>query len=223
MKNLINTFITPRKIFESLKEKPEWVTPFIIILVTVAITATLTIEMTKETMMMKQEEIMRERGLTDEQIEQAMKFAAGPFVMVTGAISAAIFTTIIFLLFALLLNIFIPLFGGIGAYNRVFSVICFSAMVIVPADILKLILIAITRSPYVSTSLALFVPNLAKESFIYQLLSGLDFFMFWEMILVSLGISITNEIKRDNAYIIVFIIWIASIFISIGFGMFRPH
>lgn len=222
MNKIIDIFIAPTKVFTSLKEKPKWVIPFIIVLVVIAITATLTISMTKESILVKQEEKMRERGMTEEQIEQAKKFTTGPVMMISGAVGAVVFTTITLLIFTLVVNLFIPLFSGKGAFKNVFSVVCFSALIKVPSAILKFILIAITRSLYVTTSLALFVPNLIKESFGYKLLSGFDLFMIWEMILVSLGISITNEIKKQYAYILVFIIWVASIFIGIGFGVLIP-
>jgi uncharacterized membrane protein YkgB len=70
----------------------------------------------------------------------------------------------------------------------------------------------------VTTSLALLAPNLAKNSFGYQLLAGFDFFIIWEMILVAMGISITNNITRKNAYILIGVIWVISIFIQAGFG-----
>ncbi len=218
----MDIFMAPTKVFTSLKEKPEWVTPFIIVLVIVALSAVLTVSMTRETIVATQEEAMRERGMTDEQIEQAIKVASGPVLTITSAVGAAIFVVIILLVLAFVLNLFIPMFGGTGAFKIVFSVVCFSALIKVPAAILKMILISIKNSPYVTTSLALFVPGLAKDSFGYQLLAGFDFFVIWEMIVVALGISITNAIKRKNAYILVFIIWIASLFIGIALGMFRP-
>jgi hypothetical protein len=224
MDKIINIFTAPTKLFTSLKEKPEWLVPFIIVLVVVAATAVLTINMTKETVMAQQEEILRDQGMTEEQIEQAMQFAGGPATMIIGAIGGAFITAIIMLLFAAIINLLIPVFGGIGAFKNIFSVVCFSALVKVPAGILRIILIAITKSPYVTTSLALFAPNLAKTSFGYQLLSGIDFFMVWEMILVSMGISITSGLKKKSAYILVFLVWIASIFIGIGLGgIFTPR
>jgi hypothetical protein len=73
----------------------------------------------------------------------------------------------------------------------------------------------------VTTSLALLVPNLAKESFTYQLLSGFDLFIIWQMVLVAMGINITNNVPKKNAYILIFVIWFVSIFIGIGFrGIF---
>jgi hypothetical protein len=223
MTKLLDIFHAPTRVFSRLKEKPEWVTPFVIVLVVVALTATLTVTMTRETVMVQQEEIMRERGMSEEQIEQAMKFASGPVAMISGAIVAPLFIAIILVVFAAVLNLFIPLFGGKGAFKSVFSVVCFSALIKVPAAILRLILIAITKSPYATASLALFAPNLAKTSFGYRFLASVDFFIIWEMILVALGISITNAIERKNAYILVFIIWVASIFIGIGFGAFGPR
>lgn len=224
MNELLNIFTAPRKTFTGLKEKPKWATAFVIVLIVVAIVAAFTISMTRKTVMVGQREAMEERGLSEEEIERAMKFTQGPVAIVGAAVGGAIFIAIILLLFALVINLFIPLLGGKSLYRTIFSVVCFSALIKVPAAALKLILIAITKSIYVTTSLALLVPNLAKTSFAYQLLSGFDFFIIWEMILVSLGISITSGIKQKNAYILVFIIWIATLFIGIGIGgIFGPR
>jgi hypothetical protein len=186
--------------------------------VVVAVTAAMTVNLTRETIIARQEEVFEERGLTEEQIEQARQFTSGPAIMISSVLGAVIFTAILLLGFSLVTNLFIPLFGGESGFKKVFSVICFSALVTVPAAILKLIMIAITKSPFVTTSLALVVPSLAKTSFLYQLLAGFDFFVLWEMILVAMGISITNSVVRKNAYILVFMIWIVSIFVGIGLG-----
>jgi len=216
--SIMDIYFAPIRVFNAIKEKPQWITPFIIVLVAVAVTAVVTVSLTRETIIAQQEEIFQERGLSEEQIEQAKQFTSGPAIVISSAVSALIFTAILLLIFALVTNLFIPLFGGESGFKKVFSVICLSALVAVPAAILKLIMIAITKSPYVTTSLALLVPNLAKTSFVYRLLAGFDFFILWEMILVALGICITNNVIRKNAYILVFLIWIASIFIGTGLG-----
>jgi hypothetical protein len=223
MGTIMDIYMAPRKVFTRLKEKAQWVTPLVIVLVVIALVAALALNFTRETLAVQQRETLEQRGMSEEQIEQTMKFTQGPVAIIAAAVSAAIFTTIILLLFALVINLFVPLFGGKSLFKIVFSVVCFSALIKVPAAILKLILIAVTKSPFVTTSLALLAPNLAKNSFAYQLLAGFDFFIIWEMMLVAIGISITNEIKQNNAYILVFIIWIASVFIGIGLsGLSRP-
>ena len=224
MGTIMDIYMAPKKVFTKLKEKPKWVTPFVIVLIVVAITAALTVNITRETVMTHQREALEERGLSEEEIEQAMKLTQGPVAMIGAAVGGAIFIAIILLLFALVINLFIPLLGGKSLYKTIFSVVCFSALIKVPAAVFKLILIAITKSLYASASFALLVPTLAKESFEYRLLSGFDFFIIWEMILVSLGISITSGIKQKNAYILVFIVWIATLFIGVGIsGVFGPR
>ena len=214
--NIMDIYFAPSKIFTALKEKPQWVIPLIIVLVVVALTAALTVNFSRDEIMARQEEALREQGRSEEEIERAMEFTSGPIIFIGSALSATIFTAVLMLLFALFVNLFIPLFGGESGFKTVFSVICFSSLVIIPAAILKLVLIAITKSPYVTTSLALLAPGLAKDSFVYKLLAGFDFFVFWEMILVALGVNITNSIAKKNAYVLVFAIWIISIFVGVG-------
>ncbi len=219
--NIMDIYFAPSKVFKAIKEKPRWIMPIIIVLVVVTVTAALTVHFSRDAIVARQEEAMIERGLTEEQMEQARQFTSGPIIVISSAVGALFFTVVLLALFTLIVNLFIPLFSGESGFKTVFSVICYSALIAVPAAILKLILIGITKSPFVTTSLALLVPNLAKESFTYQLLSSFDFFVIWQMILVAMGINITNNVPKKNAYILIFIIWFVSIFIGIGFrGIF---
>ncbi len=223
MKNLIDIFINPSAVFRGIKEKPDWLKPLIVVLVGLCILSLLTISTTHDLITAQQIEAMRERNMSDEQIEQAMKFTSGPFIYVSAVIGTIISVSIILLIFALLLNVFIPMAGGEGSYKVVFSVVSYAALVKIPAHLLRWILIMIKKSLEVTTSLALFVPNLPVNSFAYRLLSSFDFFIIWEMILVAMGISLTNNLKKEKAYILVFVIWFASILLGIGLGQaFRP-
>jgi len=216
--SILDIYFAPRKVFTALKEKPRWILPLVIVLVVVALTAVLTVNLAREEITMRQEEVMRERGLSEERMEQARQFTQGPVAIISGALSAAIFTVILVLVFTVATNLFVPLFGGESGFKKIFSVICFSALVVVPSAILKLIMVGITKSPDVTTSLAMFASGLGRDTFAYQLLAGFDFFIIWEMILVSIGISITNGIPRKNAYMLVFTILLVSIFVGIGLG-----
>jgi hypothetical protein len=211
MDNLINIFFAPAKVFTSLKEKPDWTKPFFVFLAFMAIVSALTIVATKDTIAAQQESALRERGMTEEQIQQAQQFIGSPVTIVIGAVGAMIATAAILLIFALLLNVFIPLLGGKGSYRHVFSLVSHCTLVNIPGQIIRIVLMFITRTPYVSTSLALLAPNLAKHSFLFRVLNGIDFFVFWEMCLVAYGITHTNAIKKENAYILVFAIWVISI------------
>jgi hypothetical protein len=219
---MINIFFSPTKVFPSLKEKPSWALPLVIVLVFVALTAVVTVIATKDMAQARQEEMLKERGLTDEQIQQAKTFMSGPLPVVFGAIGAIILTTIILLLFALLINVLIPPLGGAGGFAKVFSVVSYAALVKVPGSIIRIILVLMTKSLYATTSLAAFMPNLARHSLVFQLLTNLDIFIIWEMLLVSLGIHITNDLKKNNSYLLIFGIWVGSIILGIALGSLTP-
>jgi hypothetical protein len=218
MLNLLNIFFSPTKVFEQLKEKREWIRPLVVVLVLIALSAVITFYVTRDTALARQEEIMRERGMSEEQIEQAKQFTSGPIAAVLGGVSAIIITVMILLIFSLLVNVLIPVFGGASSFKAVFSVICHAALVRIPSTIIRMILIAVTGSLYVSASLALLVPGMDKMSFAYRVLAGFDGFVIWELALVALGISITNNISKKNAFILVFLILLVSIFIGAALG-----
>jgi hypothetical protein len=221
MNKLFDVFSAPTRLFTNLKEKPKWAMPFIIVLIVIALAASATVVLTKDALITRQEEVLKERGLDDEQIEQTKKFMQGPLPVVFGGIGGAIFVGVLLLLFTVILNLFVPVFGGTSGFKSVLTVVSFSAMIKVPSAILKIILMAITKSPFVTTSLALIASNLEKTSFVYQLLAGFDFFIIWEMILVAIGINIINGVRKQNAYVLVFLIWLVSLFIGIGLSFLR--
>ena len=221
MNRLFDVFSAPSRLFTNLKEKPKWIIPFIIVLVVIALAASSTVVLTKDAIITRQEEMLKERGMNDEQIEQTRKFMQGPLPVVFGGISGAIFVGVLLLLFTVILNLFLPVFGGTSGFKSVLTVVSFSALIKVPSAILKIILMAITKSPFVTTSLALVASNLEKTSFVYQLLAGFDFFIIWEMILVAIGINIISGVKKQNAYVLVFLIWFVSLFIGIGLSFLR--
>ncbi len=212
MGRMLDVFFAPSKVFTYLKEKPHWTVAFIVILVVVALAAAISVGIAREDIMARQAEALRQQDLTEEQMERAQGFVSGPFLYISSAVGAVIFTTILLLLFAFILNLLIPVFGGTGAFKTVFSVVTHAGLVKVLAAILKVILVAITKSIQVTTSLALLAPNMDKGAFGYQLLTGCDFFIIWEMILVAVGINITNNVSKKNAYILVFLIWVVSLF-----------
>jgi len=218
MNKIIDLYFSPGRVFRGLKEKPEWIVPLIVVLIVLAIISLLTISSTRDLISARQEEAMKERGMTDEQIELARKISSGPILFASAGIGSIITTLIILLIFAGILNVLVTMLGGEGSFKSVFSVISYSALVKIPGNTLRFILILLKHSLDVSTSFTLFFPGLATNSFAYKLLNGFDFFILWEMALVAYGISITNNLKKENAYVLVFALWIASIFLGLGLG-----
>lgn len=221
MNKLIDIFFSPTKVFSGLKEKPDWLKPFIVVLVIVAIVGVLTYVFSRDAIFAQQEEIMRERGLSEEQIEQAQNIARSPVVVILTGISGAFSIAVILVLFTLILFLLVPLFGGKAQFPVILSVVCYAAMITAFGGILRLVLVAITKNPLSNFSPAAFAGGIEKTSFLFRLLLGVDLFVIWEMILVALGLNVTSDLKKENAYILVFIIWLVSLFVGAALGGLR--
>ncbi len=221
MKKIVDIFFSPSMVFASLKEKPDWIKPFIIILLVIMVVSMLTFMLSRDTIVAQQEELLRERGLSEEQIEQAQRITGSPVIMVVSGISGAFFTAVVLVLFTLILFLLVPLFGGKAQFPIIMSVVCYAAMITALGALLRLILVGVTKSPYSNFSLALFAGGMEKTSFSFRLLTGIDLFIIWEMILVAMGIHITSEVKKENAYILVFLIWVVSLFVGALLGGLR--
>ena len=221
MNKMMDIFFSPGKVFTSLREKPDWLKPFVVILLVIAIVSVLSFVLSRDTIIAQQEEMMRERGLTDEQIEQAQSITGSPVIMVVSGISGAFFTAIVLVLFTLILFLLVPLFRGKAQFPVILSVVCYAGLITALGAILRLILVGITKSPFANFSLAAFASSMPRTSFPFRLLMGVDLFIIWEMILVSMGIHITSEIKKENTYILVFIIWAVSLVVGALLGGLR--
>ncbi len=221
MNKMIDIFFSPGRVFAGLKEKPDWLKPLIVLLLVIAIVSVMIFVLSRDTILTQQEELMRERGLGEEQIAQAQRITGSPIIMVVSGFSGAFFTALVLVLFALILFLLVPLFGGNARFPVIMSVVCYAGLITGLGAILRLVLVAITNNPYSSFSPAGFAANMSKTSFFVRILTGIDLFIVWQMILVSMGIHITSDIKKENAYLLVLIIWVTSLFLGALLGGLR--
>lgn len=207
-------FVAPRRVFLGLEERPGWVAPFVVVLVVLSLSAALTVSFTREAILTRQREVRLEQGLTEPQIQQSERVLSGPIPVLSAGISTAIITGLLFLVAAGIYNLLVPLLGGTSSFRKVFSVFSYSALVLIPGSVLKVILAGVTRSPWVTTSLALFTPFLDRTSFGYRFLAGIDLFSIWHLVIFASGIAITNRLKRERSYPLVFSLWLIFILIA---------
>jgi hypothetical protein len=219
IKRLGGIFSSPSRVFAELGQDPRWIVPFLLVLVILSLSASLTVSFSREAILAQQREVLLERGLTEAQIQEAAAVTAGPMPMVLAGISTAVITGLLFLVAAALYNLLIPLLGGTSSFRRIFSTLSYSALVLIPGSILRLILVSVTRSPQVTTSLALFVPFLEQKSFGYHFLAGIDFFSIWQLAIFALGVSIITGLKKSRAYSLIFGIWICFLLGSTALGL----
>jgi hypothetical protein len=202
-------FLAPRNYFLKLREKPLFVIPLIIILIFTLIQTYVANRYTKVSEIIKR---MEERGATPEQIERVEGFLKRPTRLIISLVSASIFTLIFLLIIALIFNFSLTLLGIEGNFEKTLAVVCGAGLVSAFGSLIRSIIIILRQSPFVTTSLALFLPK--NSGLLFRFLSRFDFFTIWQIILIALGLKIVFDIKGNKTYYLVIGIWLFWVIIS---------
>jgi len=212
---IINIFFEPKRVFESLKIKPTWLIPFIIVIL-LAIGSfyyTFPLIMDQQVQRIQEMEQIPEarkleiiEGMREKDSPPLWQLAMPP---VFGLIVLVVVAGILYLVFNVLL-------GGDSTYRRVLSVYSYSGLVAIPSMIVKFPLIKIKGDLNVQTSLALLLSANAKDTFLYSVLSGFDIFSLWQVILVSMGMGVIYKYTTKKTFTTVVILWIMWIFLKSG-------
>lgn len=210
--NIFDIYFSPTRYFAKIREKPHYLIPLIMIVIITIIGSLVTLAIIKPEQKIIE---LREQNIPEEQIQKAEKYLRGPMPYVFAIIASIIVVPIGLLIVALIFNFLLPLINVTGQFLVTFSIVVGSALVRIPAIIIRMLLTVIKGSPFVYTSLALFTPMISKNTFIFRLLSKFDFFTIWEIALIAFGLQTVYDIKEKNkCYYLVFGIWLAYIIVT---------
>jgi hypothetical protein len=212
---VLSIFFEPRKVFESLKIKPTWLVPFIIVILLGMVYYYYAYPIIMSEQVAK---IQANEKIPEEQKQAIIERMGGGehppvwqlgITPIGGLIYLVIASAVLFLVFNVLL-------GGDSTFRKVFSVYCYSALVGIPATIVKLPLTLVKKSTDVQTSLAILLSPDAKGSFLYNILSSFDIFVIWQVILISIGLAVVYKFTPKKSYTTVFVLWIVYVFLKSG-------
>lgn len=212
---VVSIFFEPRKVFESLKIKPTWLVPVII----VAVLGMGFFYYTFPYIMNEQVQNIRDNDRIPEEhkerIIERIKEAEHPPIWQLAIAPAGTLISLV-IVAAVLFFIFNVLMGGDSGFRRVFSVYCYSSLIAIPAMIVKFPLVMMKGNINVQTSLGLLLSADAKGSFLYRVFSSFDIFTLWQLILVSIGLGVMYKFSTKKAFITVAILWVVWIFAKSG-------
>ena len=215
LSKVVNIFFEPRKVFESLKIKPTWLVPVII----VAVLGMGFFYYTFPYIMNEQVQNIRDNDRIPEEhkeriIERIREAEHPPIRQMAIAPAGTLISLVI--VAAVLFFVFNVLMGGDSGFRRVFSVYCYSSLIAIPAIIVKFPLVMMKGNINVQTSLALLLSPDAKGGFLYSVLSSFDIFTLWQVILVSMGLGVMYKFSTKKALTAVVVLWIIWIFAKSG-------
>jgi len=218
IQKVMGVFFTPQETFEAIDRKPDWIAPLVIIIIVTLIFTMVTMPITMPEQMEKQRVKMEERGMSDEEIDQAMAMGEkiGKF---SGPIGAVIFVPIVLLIIALIFwfvgNVVL---GGQTSFKKMFSVYTYSSLIGTLGLMLTSVLIVLRKSADVHFSLALLLPQDQSETFLYKILKGLSLFSIWQFAVLAIGFAVIYKFSIKKSGWTMAILLIITVFISAGFS-----
>jgi hypothetical protein len=197
---LVNIFLSPMRVFGSIKAKPTWIIPFVITLLAMAGTAYVVAPLAME---MQKQQIMTSDKYTPEQRDQAVqqmetfKGVGAIFGVVGGIVGGAI---MVFLMAAIIMFMGSVVFGGSAKFMELVSLVCFTGMISVLGQLVKTPLMMMKQTMDIRTSLAVLLPGSDIKSFAYTILNSLtDVFFVWQIILVIGGVAVLYNFSKGKS------------------------
>ena len=216
---IINTFIAPSKAFADLRRNASWWAPFLLMVVistAMVYTAGQKIGFRKimETQMQSQpRQQARLEQLPPEQREQQLERGA-KFTQVISFIFPAISLVILLVIATLLFATFKFAAGADVPFKVALAIVIYANLPLALKTLLALISVAAGASPDsftfqnpVATNPGYFM-NPSDSPFLYSVLSSVDIFLIWTLVLTALGFTYVSKVKRGPAFAIVFGWWV---------------
>jgi hypothetical protein len=100
------------------------------------------------------------------------------------------------LLLAALLHFGSTLLGGRGSMQSALSIVAWASLPFAVRDILRIIFMLSAGHAIISPGLSGFA---SASGFVSQLLARVDIFLIWQVILLVIGLSVTDSLPRSKA------------------------
>ena len=207
---VIGVFTEPTKTFEAINKKPDWLAPLIIVMIITMLFTYFTMPYIMDEKMAEQQEQLAKKGLTQEQIDRAQEIGKtiGPIIgIVGGAIGVVIVILVTVLILRFIGNVIL---SGKGAFENLFAVYTYTALVGTLGLLIKLPLVFSQETYDVHFSVASFLSTEQSKTFLYNFLKMFEFFSIWQYILVAIGFAVVYRFslkKAGWAVAIVFLIY----------------
>lgn len=210
---MIRIFYAPGGTFESLARRrsaADWLVPAILSAVVVAISAVLILPITTES----SQEVMQQRmeGMSAEEREVVEQYQTRGIMQISTLIVTPIFLFIFLFVFAACYMVMGKLLGSLLSYGQALAIVAYAGLIAIPQQVVKTLLILAKKTPVVQMGLGIFLSEEALQTFSGRLLSLIDPFVIWSVVITSLGLSIIGQLDRSKAYAgvgVITLIWLS--------------
>lgn len=220
----IGVIISPTETFQDIARKPDVLVPMIVfILISYATTFFTIPKIDWEGVTAQQVETMKAKNpnMSQSDIDRVTRMTQG-FGKVMGWIGP-IFGIIWWLILAGVLFLAFKLFGGQQTFKQTLSTVLYSWVPMVLYGIVLAIIIAARPGNWDPTHVATlvksnpaFLVDMKEHAALYSLLSAIDIFTIWTLILLIIGFAICSKTSRAKAATIIISLWAIVVLVKAG-------
>lgn len=219
---IAGVLFAPADTFRDIARKPDILVPLIIMVVIGFICAAILVPRMDFDAMMQEQMAQSGRQMSEADMERASKMGAA-FGKVM-AFASPILGVAVWAIIAGVLLLAHRLFGGEGNYKQAFSTTIYAW---VPQAISGVVLTIVaaakgevnpaTMQTLVKSSPA-FLVEMSDNPVLFSLLSSLDLFTIWTLILLVIGFSTLSRLSRGKSAAIVISLWLVIVVVKLGFA-----
>lgn len=219
---VIGALVSPEKTFRSIGERPTWVVPLLLLLlVSLALGYSLGERVDHEEIF-RQQMANQDEPVSEEQVQQTAEFMEKFGTAMYTA--SAFLSPVIYLLIALIFMVALRLAGSEIDFGRSFAVTVHAMLPWLVHALLSLPLLLRleTVSPEVMQGGGVLMSNLATlapeeaSPVLVTLLSSLDLFTVWTLILLIIGYRVVARVSTVTAATVSLTLWLLYLAIKLG-------
>ena len=146
------------------------------------------------------------QGMSPELLQTTLKVVA-----IQAIVGAVLLPVIFWLAKAGLLKLYSQFALGAGTFRQLFSVAVWAAVPSLISGAVHTVLIMMTEASKmlsVQTSLALFLPKVEANSFLFLFLAQMDFFTIWGLVLLAIGAGAVFQQSPKKVGFYLFTLWL---------------
>lgn len=229
LRSLWGIIVRPRATLTYFKDHGKrawWVPAILAVLLVVAplvVAGPITAEETREAILASQEEMAEQRGveLTDEQREQMVSYGASPLITtVFPAAAGALGLIVGWLVWAGGLYLAGMALGGRSTFGTMFRTVVWTWIPFVLRGLVQTVYILASGQAIANPGLSGFVqsdrsiaelvatPPSLDQILVVSLLSRVDLFLIWHLILLIIGIKVVTQLSRRKATLVTLAVWL---------------
>lgn len=198
VQKVVGVFTSPAKTFASVDLSPTWIVPLVLAIAVSVVFVYVANDIILDETLIQQEEAMVERGMDPEQIDQALAQVEKwtPIsVWVFTIIGPPIMLAIVSGVFLFVGNVIL---GGKTSFKKALSVTAWSWLIFSLAGLVMLPLVLSQETMQISFSLATFMSDESKNTFLYLFLQKIEIFTIWWIAVYSIGLGVIYKMRTQK-------------------------